>query len=187
MDIQRVSGLQETLVTLISTATASAERGVVLPALILTYTGIDTMGWLSDPNPRAAVRQRFERWAERYMEPRKALGCTTTELYAARCGILHTATAESDLTEKGGERKVLYAWGSGATSFLQSVIDGDPTVNAVAVHAGKLVDAFRLGVAQCFEDAEQDAVLKQRLESRGAKMFVTVSRPAKAGHDGTAT
>src|SRR5437764_14091045 len=75
-----------------------------LPALMLLYAGIDTAGWLAADDPKAPVGQRFTEWVDRYLLPRTTLKVTALELYAARCAVLHTMTARSDLSDAGKAR-----------------------------------------------------------------------------------
>ena len=57
-------------------------------ALILLYSGIDILG-ASDSVDGIASRETFLQWTDRYMEPANKLGCSSLELYSARCGLLH--------------------------------------------------------------------------------------------------
>lgn len=70
------------------------KNNFVESALILTYAGIDQMAWLAVAD-REASSKDFKSWVERYLNPQKNLGCTSEDLWAARCGLIHTATAES--------------------------------------------------------------------------------------------
>src|SRR6266446_10096439 len=79
-----------------------------LPALILIYTTIDSIAWLTSRNDLSRVRERFESWVSRWLTP-SLLQCSATELYAARCGILHTFTSRSDLSDSGKARRVAYS------------------------------------------------------------------------------
>src|SRR5690349_17875223 len=75
-----------------------------MPALCLTYSFIDTLGWAASEKTPQNVGARFEDWVNRWLLP--SLREHTTEvcaidLYAARCAVLHTLTSESDLRAKG--------------------------------------------------------------------------------------
>jgi hypothetical protein len=78
--------------------------------LILLYSGVDIAGWMASDNPTTTVRESFTAWVDKYLRPEVALGCTTLELYGARCAVVHTLTTESKLYEAGQVRKVVYAW-----------------------------------------------------------------------------
>lgn len=71
------------------------------------------MGWLACPaKQQIGTRADFIAWAEKYLLPESGLDCTALELYAARCGALHTMSPESQLAREGKARRVLYAWGT---------------------------------------------------------------------------
>jgi hypothetical protein len=161
----------DSILEVISVAEVCASRRAQLPALILSYSAMDAMSWLYAANPAATVRQRFTAWVERYALPTVTrLCCTSTELYAARCGLLHTFTADSDLSAKG-VRKILYAWGSANLSDLERATEAVDATAWVAVHVSDLTTAVRLGIAQMFEDSQSDPVLAARIAQRGASYF----------------
>src|SRR5688572_11684441 len=111
--------IYNTLFQVYSTAEHCAARGMQVPALILTYSGMDAMGWMLAEDTTTRVRDRFTIWVDRYALPTvPSIRCTSTELYAARCGILHTFTADSALTGRG-VRKVIYAWGNAKLADLE--------------------------------------------------------------------
>jgi hypothetical protein len=65
------------------------------PCLILLFVAIDSMAWLERDGEGDVQRKDFVAWAERYMLPESGLQCTADELYSARCGMLHSLTADS--------------------------------------------------------------------------------------------
>ena len=75
---------------------------LVLPSLMLIYAGADVLGAL-ERQPGEGTRASFVRWVEAYMLAARPLGCAGIDLYAARCGVLHTFSADSDPTA-GGRR-----------------------------------------------------------------------------------
>jgi hypothetical protein len=170
----------DSLLQVFSTAEVCAERGVQLPALILAYSAIDSMGWMAAEDPKARVRDRFVFWVDKYALPAvPRLSCTSVELYAARCGVLHTLTADSDLTERG-VRRIVYAWGAADLADLErATLLADPT-KWVAVHISDLTAAVRLGTAQMLEDAQSDSILATRLAQRGAGFFESIGKDAYA-------
>lgn len=76
-------------------------------ALILLYSGIDILGAL-DSADGVASRETFLRWADRYMEPAAKLGCSSLELFSARCGLLHNLSPITNLTKAGEAREFIY-------------------------------------------------------------------------------
>lgn len=156
------------ILEVVSVAEVCANGRAQLPAFILTYSAMEAMSWLYAAHPAAPVRLRFSAWVERYALPAVTrLRCTSTELYAARCGLLHTFTADSDLSARG-ERKIPYAWGSADLADLERATRGVDASCWVAVHVSDLTKALRLGIAQMLEDSLRDPVLAARIEERGA-------------------
>jgi hypothetical protein len=75
-------------------------------ALVLIYSGIDTLGLLAAPSSVTdATRSTFIPWCEAYIVPRvqsvEGDPVTAMDLYGARCGVLHTSTPASALGRKG--------------------------------------------------------------------------------------
>lgn len=166
---------QQSLIQLFSTIDSCVERKVQLPTLMLIYAGIDSLGWLAAEDAAAKVGERFTAWVDRFMLPERPLPCTATDLYSARCGILHTMTADSDLVNKGRAKRLFYAWGNADVSDLQMRLDRAYPGECVAVHINDLAHAIRLGAARMFDEADQDSELEARLIDRGGRYFVGLS------------
>jgi hypothetical protein len=133
------------------------DQKLLMPALILIYTLIDTLAWAASSDKKAPVRRRFEAWVTEWVGTR--LPCSATELYAARCGILHTLTSKADLTTFGNVREVAYAWGTAKSEDLQATIDHMGKTKVVAVHVNELFQAVREAMADILEKGESDASL----------------------------
>ena len=84
----------ETVVQLVRAIRLCADQKLVEPTLILIYTTIDIHGWLDRETDSDRNRATFTRWTERYFLPAEGVSCTATELYAARCGMLHRCTPD---------------------------------------------------------------------------------------------
>ena len=73
-----------------------------LPTLILLYSTIDILAWLNKPSTHPDVaKSDFISWVDRFFLQGTNLQCSSVELYAARCGIVHSYTAESKLSREG--------------------------------------------------------------------------------------
>jgi hypothetical protein len=86
-----------------------------LPEAMLTimYSGIDSFGLLAAPTGVLdASGNTFKQWCEKYILTRlqsvDGTPITSTDLWAARCGILHTSTPLSQLERDGKARQVFY-------------------------------------------------------------------------------
>ena len=135
-------------------------------ALILIYAGIDIFGALDTDDGRA-TRTSFERWSETYLVPSKNLGCSGLELYSARCGLLHTMSAETDLTRDGRARQFVYI--TYPHFFPDQNVPGDTFV----LHVGNFWQAFRAGTAQFLEDADADPARTARVTRNVGRLYFT--------------
>src|SRR5271155_2141189 len=114
-----------------------------LPALVLIYSGIDTAGWLDSPE-RDATKGSFMNWVNNYLLKAKALRCTAIDLYAARCGLLHTFSPDSRLSFEGKARRICYTWGSASVQDMHRTIDlTNSATEFVAVHVDELYEGWR--------------------------------------------
>lgn len=100
------------------------ERGLWTHALVVLYSTIDQLAWLSVRPEGTRVKQKhFERWVQRYM----AGPWTANEIYLARCAVLHQRLG-GQLPESSFERterelreaKENNRAASGSTPLLQS-------------------------------------------------------------------
>lgn len=91
---------EKNLAQMVIGARACLDRDLPMPALVLIYSLIDSFAWAVDPK-EANTRTRFENWLTKYVYPASPLPCTPTELYAARCAVLHTLTSKGHLHIKG--------------------------------------------------------------------------------------
>ena len=82
-------------------------------ALILLYSWIDRMAWLSVPKAESSGAD-FKSWVENYLFTEVSLPCTSDDLWSARCALLHTGSSESRDTSKGKAKTVLYYGGDNA-------------------------------------------------------------------------
>ncbi|NQW22599.1 MAG: hypothetical protein HQ475_04045 [SAR202 cluster bacterium] len=159
--------------TLVKSIHCSLKNRWLLPCLSLLYTGIDVLGSL-ERGKSGGVRDSFVRWSSTYMLPGSDLNCTALELYGARCGILHTFTADSDLHAQGSIRKLFYAWGSANTEALQKSID---TLEkpAGAVHITDLINAFSHGVDTYFEELKGNPSRWNNIATGAGLWFVNMT------------
>jgi hypothetical protein len=118
-----------------------------VPALILIYSSIDFLAWLNRPSTHPdVVRSDFISWVDRYLLPNSQIRCSSQDLYAARCGVLHSYSAESKLSREGRAKQIWYAWGRAEVKRLQKRIKQTRLDSkAVAVHIEDLFNALRSG------------------------------------------
>lgn len=141
------------------------EKRHLMPCLALIYAGIDVMASI-ERQPGEHVKESFVRWVEQYMFPARQLRCTALELYAARCGILHTFTVESDLSRRGHARTILYAWGTANTALLDAATAKLQRTGHVSLHIDDLIHAFRHGLADYLQAVSENPERQAQVESR---------------------
>ena len=150
--------------------------------LILVYSGIDAMAHLTMPAGKDKVtRADFVTWAENYLrfrgtDKQPTLALPGLELYAARCALVHTYSAEADLHKEG---KVKRQIGYG-DEFLPEVAHKDDVEHLVMVSIRGLVDAFSRGIAATLQDIKGD-------EERAPAATATGATPCAGHHQATSS
>jgi len=135
------------------------------PAVVLTYSGMDTMAWIGMPAGQETVtRSDFINWASRYIRFPCREQLTGEDLYGARCAMVHQYGAESDVSRKGKCRLVSYMdYSIPEVRFQPSI---DPNLVLVSVKA--LAEAFFKGVdsflVDTFANKEKAAVAESRIQ-----------------------
>ena len=151
------------------------ERKLVTPSLILIFSAIDITSWLDDEDPKESVKTRFTRWVDRYLLPAKPLQCTAIELYAARCGLVHTLTPESNLTKQENVRQIIYAWGTSKADKLQEMITLGQISKYVSLHIEELLKAYLLGLATFLEEVSNNPSKAAKVYAKSDKFFGTLT------------
>ncbi len=160
------------------------------PALILIYSAIDVAGWLSAVSPSATPKSRFTGWVTRYLLPFSNLDCSAIELYAARCGIVHNFSSESDLSRQNRRevRQIVYSWGDADFETLRAVtriVNLDlPTPSALQGRTAKftcikvedLISSFREGLIRFFVESKSDERMAARIQERAGKVLTHMSK-----------
>ena len=147
-----------------------------LSALILLYAAIDAAGWLDSEQPNA-TRRSFMSWTQRYLLQATALDCTAIDLYAARCGLLHTFTPESQLASEGEARYICYAWGDARVEAMKAIIGRMGKAECyVAVHFGDLYEAWQQGLVAFTQDLDADPERKARVFLKATKFFTSMEK-----------
>jgi hypothetical protein len=161
---------------LTSAISLCAAQQLTTPALILLYSGIDIASWLHADNPNDGVRKRFVAWAERYLLPATPLKCTALELYAARCGVVHTFSPDADLTRQGKARKIVYAMRPSQVGTLAETITLVGMKNYVAVQLEDLMTAFSKAVEEFLKDLEANQAKLARAQKKATQIFTKLSQ-----------
>jgi hypothetical protein len=140
------------------------------PSLILIYSTIDVLAWLGRHETHPDVtRKDFITWAQTYLLPLPESKITATNLYSARCSVLHSYSVESRLSREQEAVEIFYAWGSATSSDLQRIIDSTGR-NAIALQTENLVEALRRGIDKFLSEFPDI----QLLSSRNEKLLANV-------------
>lgn len=112
-------------------------------AVILIYSGMDTMAFLNMPaNQQDVTRHDFIEWAERYIQFPCKEQLSGLDLYGARCSMLHTYSAFSRLSREGRCRMIGYM----DQSIPEVIYNLDAARDLVMVSIQGLAEAFFSGV-----------------------------------------
>ncbi len=145
-----------------------------LPCLTLLYAGMDVMASL-DSLPSEGIQASFVRWINSYLLLGRSFECTALDLYAARCGVVHTFTPDSDLHRKGKVRKIQYAWGNADVDKLARSTQA-LGYDTASVHLRDLIDAFRDAVANQIDAIEKDQAKRDRFEAMSGLWFCNLNK-----------
>jgi hypothetical protein len=152
------------------------DKRLITPGLILIYATIDSFAWAASESPGSTVRSRFEAFVEEWMLPNHPLPCSPTDLYGARCAILHTLTAYSDLSNSRQAKPIAYAWGSGNASSLSTVLQHAQVRDAVCLHVEDLANALFNAMAAVSERATTDPSLDARLKEAAGRHYTDMEK-----------
>ena len=122
-----------------------------------------------DALPNESNQASFVRWVEQYLSIND---CTPLDIYAARCGIVHTFAADSRLARDGRAKKIAYAWGTAKAEKLKRASVALGRQDWQCLHIGELVAAFKQAVADHCDHIQSDAVAMERFE-RAAGLWFT--------------
>lgn len=147
------------------------ENGLRIPALILVYSGMDIFASLDRPEKKdEATREDFIAWCDKYLLKQNKFPCSATDIYAARCGVVHANISESRLSRSKKAKEIIYSWGNQGPESLQSTLDSLGYEKHV-IHIESLAEAFKNGVQLFLEDVKNDPDRISLVLSRAGEMF----------------
>lgn len=173
MNLTWVDSLKVRMDELLTCAEDCFAQRRFLPGLILVYSAMDILASLDrPPHKREAGRQGFIDWVNTYLLPGSKLACSAEDLYGARCGLLHTYSAESQHTHEGKARQVFYGWGTAKVEELKAATEITSFKDrAVTVHVDDLLVALKSGFQKLMHEVVSDPVRGERVKQRAAKIF----------------
>jgi len=142
-------------------------------ALILIYSGIDSMAFLSMPAGQDNVRASdFIAWCNRYISFCRSGQVTGEEFYSARCGFVHTYTIDSNLTRKGRCRHIGYYFD---LNYPPVVSVPSVTNDFLLVNIRDLAEAFFEGMSKSLVALFSNPRLAKVAESRLERAFKVIA------------
>ncbi len=137
------------------------ERQCLVSAVSLLFGAIDALSALTRPTTNPDTdHDVFEAWVKRYLLPGSALDCGAEDLYAARCGVLHTYGADSRLARQGRARPLVYQWRHGPAADVAAPLPPD----AIVVEVEALHNAFRKAVAMFLDASEKEDPVRESVQ-----------------------
>jgi hypothetical protein len=151
------------------------ERGLLSPALILIYSTMDSYAWAVSEK-RSSVRSSFEAFVAEYVLPNHPMPCSPTDLFAARCAILHTLTGDSDLSERDKAKTIEYVWGAAGHTSLATTKGNPGLRKIVTLHIEDLANALLDAILAVHEKAKLDAVIGERLVAAAGRHYKNLEK-----------
>lgn len=137
--------------------------------LILLYSAIDALSWLYSDQmdlDERNVGEDYRKWVSTFLLPNlEEYDCTATEIYLARCSILHTYSALAK--NQKGNRMVAYAYGN--KENIDRVNLKLPEIQIISgskfvlLHIGDLVSGYIKGTSAFFKQIEGDKELFDKI------------------------
>ena len=165
---------------LLKTIDFSFKNDVNLSGLILFYSAIDIMAWLSrDQLDSDATRNDFIRWVNEYMLQGSKLTCNAEELYSARCNTIHSYAPEwgTGIHRREHEtRKIIYAWGKNREEIPQSHVNKPAEKEkTVLVYTDELVNSLKMAIERFNSSLSFNRALSELVYERSQKYFNFIS------------
>ena len=132
----------------------------LVSGVALIFSGIDSLAALTRPvDVGNTSRSVFIAWIERFLLPESGMTCSALDLYAARCGVLHAHSAESELQRKGTARPLVYEWRQGPPADTKVALPPD----AIIIEVETFHKAFRVAVNRFLVAADTEPEIKSRV------------------------
>jgi hypothetical protein len=163
--------LRSNLSTIFQSIICELENKRITPSLILISSIFDILGWLSSSEEFASSKS-FIQWIKTYLLPYQKLDCSAIDLYAARCGLIHTFSPHSKLSEAHKARKICWAWGNTSLQDLKTVIQKTKKEDVyVAVHVNDLVIEMGNAVDRFLEELIKNPERLKLAEEKANNFF----------------
>lgn len=149
--------------------------GATMAAVTMAFVCIDTMAFLSMPAGQASqTRDDFITWVNAYLKghPDQPYQYDGTDVYAARCAVLHAFGAEAQLHRNDRNIRKLGYHDGGLHAF-----NSDVSPNLVIIGVASFLNDVVIAVESFMKACEADADLRCRVEARLPTVFQTMPFP----------
>lgn len=164
--------LQESINSQLLAIEMCIENRFISSALTLIYSGIDNLAYLN-MKENQHVKPRYLEWIIEYMDVSSKLHCKPIDLYGARCGIVHTHTPHSDLSNTKEAVQVVYSYGTMSKEELQWRVDIIPKKDKIiAIQVEELFEEYKIGIANFFKELEKNPQKSEQVKLRAKKRFI---------------
>jgi len=145
-----------------------------LPALVMLYAAIDILGSLLRPESESDTKgEYFKKWVDDYMIGHLQVAFTSEDLWAARCGLLHTHTASSTLSRQGKARQLHYfrAQGASLPLAMQHAMKEASAQGKLFADVDAFYTAFADGTQRFLAAVQSNATLEKRVLHHSTYLF----------------
>jgi len=156
---------------------ACMDSKCLVSAVILMFSAVDTLAALTRPaGDQSTNGDVFKKWATVYLKPESNLGCSSIDLWGARCGVLHLYSPDSDLSFHGKAKRIYYQWTAGPTTgTARSIPSGSIVINVEQLH--KAVEG---GIHEFIQVVDKDGGLRDQVHGHLASLLCYEPFPTEA-------
>ena len=138
--------------------------------LVIIYSSIDTLGLLDAPPEQvSASGDSFKNWVKKYLVSQPGVEFNETDLWAARCSVLHTFTTQSDLSRSGKAREIQYYGGDKTTALAAQFVAVTKAMDGgkhLPVHFEDFYGAFLNALRKSMHDLDAKCSSDVKCEKR---------------------
>lgn len=143
---------------------------------VVLYSSIDSMGLLNAaPTQTEATGQTFKDWVRKYIITQPDVEFNEIDLWGARCGVLHTFTSQSKLSNEGKAKQIQYYSGPKDSEVAKAFVTATKQIDDgahIPVHIEdtylaflRAIQEFAVDLAEnCAKDAAYEARLRNVLQ-----------------------
>jgi len=159
----------QSIIELVSELKRCDEYGITTASVAMAYVCIDALANLSRPiNKPKVTRSDFIEWVETFLkghhdQPYQYRG---KDVYAARCALLHQYGSESELHDEDPDT-IKFGYHDGGKHLYNPEIEN----RLVIIGTKSFVNDVAHGVDSFLKKCQEDASLRQRVESRLSKVL----------------